>query len=77
MLGFFARAKKVNPVLNNIKKIREERLMSKVELAHLAGLSPATIDRIEHGEACRMETKRKIIIAFGLTLSDKDMVFPE
>jgi len=61
---------------NNVNKIREERLMSKMELARLAGVSSATIDRIEHGETCRMETKRKIILALGYTLTDKDTVFP-
>jgi DNA-binding XRE family transcriptional regulator len=60
---------------NFVKKIREERLMSKMELARLAGVSAATIDRIERGELCRMETKRKIIFALGYTLVDKDKVF--
>lgn len=62
---------------NNVKKIREERLMSKMELARLAGVSVATIDRIERGEMCRMETKRKIIFALGFTLADKDKVFSD
>jgi len=60
---------------NNVRKIREERLMSKAELARLAGVSPATIDRIEHGKECRMETKRKIILAFGFSLSEREAVF--
>jgi len=61
---------------NNVRKIREERLISKMELARLAGISAATIDRIERGEICRMETKRKIIFALGFTLSEKNQVFP-
>jgi len=61
---------------NNVNKIRKERLMSKLELARMAGLSPATIDRIERGKSCRMETKRKIILALGYTLADKNAVFP-
>ncbi|NMC75475.1 MAG: helix-turn-helix transcriptional regulator [Geobacteraceae bacterium] len=61
---------------NNVRKIREERLLSKMELARLAGVSAATIDRIERGETCRMETKRKIILALGYTLADKDILFP-
>ncbi|AJY68264.1 XRE family transcriptional regulator [Geobacter sulfurreducens] len=60
---------------NNVKKIREERLVSKAELARLAGVSPATIERIERGEECRMETKRKILLALGFSLSEKDAVF--
>ena len=60
---------------NNVRKLREERLMSKAELARLAGVSPITIDRIEKGEDCRMETKRKVLLAFGFSLSDKLKVF--
>jgi DNA-binding XRE family transcriptional regulator len=60
---------------NNVKSIREQRLMSKAELARLAGVSPVTIDRIERGEDCRMETKRKILLALGFDLSEKDKVF--
>lgn len=61
---------------NNVRKIREERLLSKMELARLAGVSAVTIDRIERGETCRMETKRKIILALGFTLADKHILFP-
>ena len=61
---------------NHVRKIREERLMSKMELARLAGVSSATIGRIEYGENCRLETKRKIILALGYTLAEKDAVFP-
>jgi DNA-binding XRE family transcriptional regulator len=49
--------------------------MSKAELARKAGVSPITIDRIEKGMDCRMETKRKILLALGYKLSDKDKVF--
>lgn len=62
---------------NNLKNIREERLMSKMELARLAGVSSVTIDRIERGEASRVETRRKIILALGFSLAEKDKVFPE
>ena len=62
---------------SSIKEIREELLVSKAELARKAGVSPLTIDRIEKGKNCRMETKRKIIEALGYDLSDKEKVFPE
>ncbi len=62
---------------NPIKKIREGLLVSKAELARKAGVSPLTIDRVEKGKNCRMETKRKIIEALGYDLSDKEKVFPE
>ena len=61
---------------NIVKKIREELLMSKAELARKAGVSPLTIDRIEKGKSCRMETKRKIILALGYDLTDKNSIFP-
>jgi DNA-binding XRE family transcriptional regulator len=63
--------------LNNVKEIREGRLLSKTELARLAGVSAVTIDRIERGEVCRMETMRKIILAMGFTLAEKEKVFPD
>jgi len=60
---------------NNVRKIREGLLMSKAELARRAKLSVLTIDRVEKGLACRMDTKRKIILSLGLKLSDRDKVF--
>jgi len=62
---------------NQVKKIRESLLMSKAELARKAGVSPLTVDRIEKGATCRMSTMRKIILALGLNLGDKERVFPE
>ena len=62
-------------LLNNVRKIREQLLMSKAELAKAAGLSVLTIDRVERGEECRMSTKRKLIKALGLTLGEKGKVF--
>jgi DNA-binding XRE family transcriptional regulator len=51
--------------------------MSKAGLARKAGVSPLTIDRIENGCKCRIETKRKIMLALGKDLSEKDKIFPE
>jgi len=62
--------------LNPIKRIREDLLISKSQLARKAGVSPLTIDRVEKGMSCRMDTKRKIILALGYKLSDKQEVFP-
>src|SRR4029453_17466399 len=36
---------------NNLRQVREARMLSKAELARRAGISPLTIDRIEKG--CR------------------------
>ncbi len=50
-------------------------MMSKAELARKAGLSTLTIDRLEAGRPCRLDTKRKVLLALGLKVSDKDRVF--
>ncbi len=60
---------------NNVQKLREAMLMSKAELARKAGLSALTIDRVERGNPCRMDTKRKILLALGVKLSERRKVF--
>lgn len=60
---------------NNVRKLREDRLLTKAELARTAGVSTLTIDRVEAGMPCRMDTKRKIILALGMTVAEKDQVF--
>jgi len=62
--------------MNQVKKIRESLLMSKAELARKAGISPLTVDRIESGAPCRLSTMRKLILALGLRLEDREKVFP-
>ena len=64
-------------VSNRLKEIRESHLISKAELARKAGISMLTVARIEQGESCRQETKRKILAALGISPFDKDKVFPE
>ena len=51
---------------NSLKEIRESLMMSKAELSRNADISALTITRIEQGKPCRVETKRKIILALGL-----------
>ena len=60
---------------NNVQRLREELLLTKAELARKAGVSPLTVSRIESGLECRMDTQRKIILALGLTPSDRRKVF--
>jgi DNA-binding XRE family transcriptional regulator len=60
---------------NNVQQFREALMMSKAELARKAGLSTLTIDRVESGRPCRLDTKRKILLALGLKVADKDRVF--
>ena len=60
---------------NNVQRFREALMMSKAELARKAGLSTLTIDRVESGRACRLDTKRKVLLALGLGVTDQDRVF--
>ena len=60
---------------NNVQSFREALMMSKAELARKAGLSTLTIDRVEAGRPCRLDTKRKILLALSLKVTDKDRVF--
>jgi len=60
---------------NFLRKVRESLMVSKAELSRKAKISPMTITRIERGEPCRMETKRKVILALGYKISDKDKIF--
>ena len=60
---------------NYLKKVRESLMISKAELSRKANISPVTITRIEQGKRCRMETKRKVILALGYNISDKNKIF--
>ena len=62
---------------NNVRKIRESKMLSKAELARMAGVSPLTVDRIEKGKICRLSTQRKILLALGLKISQKHRVFKQ
>ncbi len=61
--------------INQVQRFRENLMMSKAELARKAGLSTLTIDRVEAGRPCRLDTKRKVLLALSLKVSDKDRVF--
>lgn len=60
---------------NALKRLRESQLLSKLELARKAEVSPITISRIEQGLPCRLETQRKILEALELDFSEKDRLF--
>ncbi len=42
--------------ITGVRRIREALMMSKAELARKAGLSTLTIDRVEAGKTCRLDT---------------------
>ena len=60
---------------NCVRQIRETKMMSKAELARKASVTVQTIDRIEKGNDCRLDTKRKIILALGYKLVDRTRIF--
>ena len=62
---------------NNVRTIRESKMMSKAELARKADVTVQTIDRIEKGNDCRLDTKRKIILALGYKLGDRSKIFAD
>jgi DNA-binding XRE family transcriptional regulator len=58
-------------------KIRESLMISKTEISRKAHISPTTLTWIEQGRECRVENKRKIILALGMRNSEKSKVFGE
>src|SRR5262245_47899450 len=68
---------KKSSVKNRLRETRIQKMMSKAELARRANLSVLTIDRVEKGLGCRMDTKRKILEALGMSLADRVRVFGE
>jgi DNA-binding XRE family transcriptional regulator len=63
-------------VMNRVRELRENRLMTQAQLARKAKVALRTIHSVEKGMNCRMDTKRKILLALGLRFEDKDHVFP-
>src|SRR5437764_14715924 len=61
--------------VNKLQRLREAQLLGKAEFARKAGVSESTLDRVEQGKGCRLETKRKILLALGLAVQDSTKVF--
>ncbi len=61
---------------NRVRELRENRLMTQAQLARKAKVALRTIHSVEKGMNCRMDTKRKILLALGMRFEDKDQVFP-
>lgn len=62
--------------VNRVRQLREERLMTREELARRAGVSERTIWSVENGRPCRIHTKRRILRALGVARSEHLRVFP-
>jgi len=65
----------LSTVGNRVREMRENKLMTQSQLARKARVALRTIHSVEKGMNCRMDTKRKILVALGLRFEDKDMVF--
>ena len=61
---------------NRVRELREHKLMTQAQLARKAHVALRTIHSVEKGMNCRMDTKRKILLALGLRFEDRDLVFP-
>ena len=65
----------LSTVGNRVREMRENKLMTQSQLARKARVALRTIHSVEKGLPCRMDTKRKILLALGLRFEDKEMVF--
>jgi len=61
---------------NRVREIREERLMTREELADRAGLSLRTVWSVENGFPCRLPTKRRILRGLRFAKGQHRLVFP-
>ena len=61
---------------NRVRRFREDRLMTREELAERAGISLRTVWSVENGMPCRLVTKRRILQALGVAKRDHAQVFP-
>jgi transcriptional regulator with XRE-family HTH domain len=54
-------------------------MISRSELARRAGVSFATLSRIEEGKPCRLDTKRRVVKVLGVNpwLNNGRTSFPE
>jgi DNA-binding XRE family transcriptional regulator len=64
-------------VTNRVRELRENRMVGISELARKARISELTVVRIERGERCGKDTKRKILAALDLLPLDMSKVFHE
>ena len=60
---------------NRVRELRENKLMTQAQLAKKARVALRTIHSVEKGMNCRMDTKRKILMALGVPFEQKGQVF--
>jgi DNA-binding XRE family transcriptional regulator len=61
---------------NRVRETREELLLTRDDLARRAGVSLRTVWSVEAGHECRVETKRAILRALGVSRSRYRDIFP-
>lgn len=61
----------------NLGSYREQRLISRAEMARKTGLSPLTINKLEDGRACRPDTAKKILECLDIVLNGSSFVYDE
>ena len=64
-----------SPKRNRVRELRENKLMTQAQLAKKAKVALRTIHSVEKGMNCRMDTKRKILLALGIPFEHKGEVF--
>ena len=63
-------------VPNRVRELRENKLMTQAQLARKAKVALRTIHSVEKGMNRRMDNKRKVRVGLGLSVEEKDQVFP-
>jgi transcriptional regulator with XRE-family HTH domain len=61
----------------NLGNFREQRLISRAEMARKTGLSPLTINKLEGGRVCRPDTAKKILESLEIYLTGNSFVYDE
>jgi len=62
---------------NRVRELREDKLMTQAQLARKARVALRTIHSVEKGMNCRMDTKRKFLMALGCRFAQMVVVFIE
>lgn len=61
---------------NRVRELRQEKLMTQADLARRAKVALRTVHSVEKGMNCRLDTKRRIILALGFRFQDREYIFP-
>jgi DNA-binding XRE family transcriptional regulator len=63
--------------VNHLREYRRLAGLTQIQLAEKAGVCPRTVLAIEHGKPCRQWTKRQLLEALGMTMKDRELIWPE